>query len=37
MVKKDEQKKVNAANYVVTRVFADKPLKKIFVEKLKNR
>ena len=37
MVKKDEQKKVNTANYVVTRVFADKPLKKIFVEKLKNR
>ena len=37
MVKKEEQKSVNTANYVITRVFADKPLKKIFVDKLKNR
>lgn len=37
MVKKEEQKNVNTANYVITRVFADKPLKKIFVDKLKNR
>ena len=37
MVKKEKQKSVNTANYVITRVFADKPLKKIFVEKLKNR
>lgn len=37
MAKKEEQKKVNTANYVVTRVFADKPLKKIIIERLKNR
>lgn len=37
MVKKEEQKSVNTANYVITRVFAGKPLKKIFVDKLKNR
>ena len=37
MVKKEEQKNVNTANYVITRVFADKPLKKIFVERLKNK
>ena len=37
MKKKEEQKSANVANYVITRVFADKPLKKIFVDKLKNR
>ena len=37
MAKKEEQKNTNTANYVVTRVFADKPLKEIILEKLKNR
>ena len=38
MVKKEkEQKATNVANYVITRVFADKPLKEIILEKLKNR
>lgn len=37
MVKKEEQKNANTANYVITRVFAGKPLKKIFIDKLKNR
>lgn len=37
MVKKEEQKNVNTANYVVTRVFANKPIKEIILEKLRNR
>lgn len=37
MKEKEEQKNVNTANYVVTRVFANKPLKEIFLEKLKNK
>lgn len=37
MVKKEEQKNTNKANYIITRVFADKPLKKIILERLKNR
>ena len=38
MVKKEEeQKTTNTANYVITRVFANKPLKEIILEKLKNR
>ena len=32
MVKKEEQKNVNTANYVVTRVFANKPIKEIILE-----
>ena len=36
MAKKEEPKNVNTANYVITRVFADKPLKEIILKKLKN-
>ena len=37
MAKKEEQKNVNTANYIITRVFADKPLKEIILEKLRNK
>ena len=37
MAKKEEQKNANMANYVITRVFADKPLKEIICKQIKNR
>ena len=37
MAKKEEQKNTKTANYVITRVFADKPLKEIILKKLKDR
>lgn len=38
MVKKEEEKKAtNTANYVITRVFSDKPLKEVILGKLKNK
>ena len=35
--KEKEEKTTSAANYVITRVFADKPLKEIILEKIKNK
>ena len=35
--KEKEQKTTNNANYVITRVFANKPLKEIISEKIKNK
>lgn len=37
MAKKEEQKNTKTANYVIIRVFADKPLKEIICKQIKNR